>query len=132
VALPLDTTAEEQDYNVAITTATRLKNKPLSEVFTNLRNTRFPTGHWRKIDFQARLRNEKDFAGKDALLQEFKRTFPGDSTAASPFYRAMPQQIANSYSAKGDLAGARRYLPAGLSGQMSAMYNNNLAWAACQ
>ena len=131
VALPLDTTAEEQDYNVAITTAARLKNKPVSDIMTNLRNTRFPLGHWRKIDFQIRLRNEKDLEKKGLILQDFKTTFPGDSTSASPYCQAMMRSIAGSYIDKGDLPGALRYFPAGLSGMPSALLNNNIAWQAC-
>ncbi len=130
-SLPLRADATEQDYIVASSTAARVKNKALSELLTNLRNTKFPDGEWLRYNLERDLSAEKDIDAKLALIAGFLKAHPGDTLPSSPYYSNMVQIRSGTYALAGDLPNAVRVIPSGMHGLELAGLYNNIAWYAC-
>jgi thiol-disulfide isomerase/thioredoxin len=131
-ALPLDSNATEQDYAQASSLASRMKNKPLGELLTNLRNQKYPHGAWRKSAYYAKMNAASDGPAKEKVLKDFETEFPDDagSMSAGPmsWTSALQQQLAEYYAQQGDLAKAMAFIPAGADGSTKATLYNDIAW----
>ena len=133
-SLPLNNDATEQDYNQAIFLAGRpLKNKPLSDILTNLRKQKFPRGEWKETEYYTRLRSAQSGEEKEKILEEFKAAFPEDATSpasTASMTEAMSSLIASFYAQQGDVDRAVKFIPKTAGGSMRAALYNDIAWNA--
>lgn len=130
--LPLDSNAKEEDYTQAASLAPRLKNKPLGEVLTNLRNQKYPHGAWKKNSYLTRISAAKDGPAKEKVVTEFDAEFLGNagkvSAGSTAWSNALHQQVAEYYAREGDMSKAVTFIPAGSGGTTIAMIYNDIAW----
>ena len=115
-ALPLDDHATEQDYSQAIYLAGRLRNKPLSDILTNLCRQKFPGGEWKFTEYYTRLLNAWSGEDQEKILEECKAAFLKGPSTIPPAYLSsltdgMTMAIAGSYAREGDVDRALKFVP---------------------
>ncbi len=130
--LPLDSSATEMDYNVGSYYASKLKNKPLADLLTNLTHQKFPAGDWKKHEYYLKMGATKDVEGKEKVYAEFLKAFPNEAPGASPgqYGNVMHSMVFNALSNTGDLHKALAYAIPHATGMELAGQNNTLAWQA--
>ena len=130
--LPLDSTAVEGDYIMAVNFAMQLGNKPLSTLLDNIYHQRFPHGEWNRYDdFYTRFQAAKDTAEEEKIIREYKQAYPHELPQVS-LLRAFKSMEQDKLIASGDLSGALSLIPKDASGFDIANEYNNLAWHACE
>ncbi|TDW97299.1 TlpA family protein disulfide reductase [Dinghuibacter silviterrae] len=135
-SLPLDTSATESTYTTAAFIAGRqLKDKPLSDILTNLFHQKYPSGDWLKMDFYRKESAAVDVEEKKKILDAYKKAFPNEPPAPGggmTIGRAMNQGIIYAYAEKGDVNEAVKRIPPDLRGSSLAALYNNIAWSAVE
>lgn len=134
--LPLDSTANENDYNQAAGYARQLKNPQLSILLNHVLVLKFPAGFWKRFEYYQKMATVKDTAEQFRLLHEYAQTYPDDGHAAggTPLLPVLTSIVRNNLASQGDLPGAIALIPEGekAGGLAQAQEYNNIAWSAAE
>jgi hypothetical protein len=104
-SLPLDSTAVEGDYIMAVNFASQLRNKPLSTLLNIIYHQRFPHGDWNRYDFYFRFQAAKDTAEQETIIREYKQAYPNELPQVS-LLLAFKGLLQDKLLASGNLSGA--------------------------
>jgi thiol-disulfide isomerase/thioredoxin len=130
--LPLDSSAKLIDYSKAIAFASKLKNKPLADLLTNIMHQKFPVDKDGKIrDYYAKLHAAKDVEEKEKIYAAFRKEFPDEDVCKPGTYsNAIRATVFEAVAETGDINRARQYGIPNATGTALAGENNTLAWQA--
>ena len=129
--LPLDSTAREVDYNSSSAWAGKFKNKPLSEMISNLQHLKYPDGSWKNMDYYQRINVAKDLDEKRQILSEYLAKHPDDVHQPNSWGNTLKEVILEYAADQGNLPEAVKMLPDNLSGIAKGNLYNTIAWGAC-
>lgn len=117
---------KEAGYNTLIQWYTRDKKKAKADSLTIAMKAAFPEGDWKKNEAGAVFYKEKDPAKKAVLFQEYVRKYPPTSANKSQIDN-FKSQLALAYGKAKDFKSYYEWSK-GLSKEIVASNNNNLAW----
>jgi thiol-disulfide isomerase/thioredoxin len=129
--LLLDSTAVENDYELADSYARQVGNKPLATLLGNIYHQKYPHGDWNRFAYYNRMLAAKEPAEQLKIIREYKEAYPNvpqDESFISSFISMLQDKLV----ASGDLSGALALIPKDASSYDIANEYNNLAWGACK